>query len=130
MVVRQSFHHTATGHRVIGLRWKELVETVLLYAGVCATLCLAGAWAGGALDRAPATVKATVTVRAGDTVWSIAKRYGDQHRYILEQVHDIIAINNLKPNRSLQEGQSLVVPMPSGMAAQVKGNQFVCMNSK
>lgn len=47
------------------------------------------------------------TVKQGDTLWSIAKRYGE-HTDIREDIYDIETLN--KCNSDIQPGQELLIP--------------------
>lgn len=50
-------------------------------------------------------------VRKGETLWSIARRYGLETGLLRQ-------MNNLRPNRSLSVGMALVLPIPSGAVAE------------
>ena len=50
-----------------------------------------------------------VSVRRGDTVWSIAERYGDSSRSMAENVQRILLSNHLDESAVLQPGQRLRV---------------------
>ncbi|MBQ4160724.1 MAG: LysM peptidoglycan-binding domain-containing protein [Clostridia bacterium] len=51
----------------------------------------------------------TITVFAGDTIWSIAEEYGNEHEDIRNTIYKIKKLNNMK-NAELKVGQSLLVP--------------------
>jgi len=61
--------------------------------------------------------KTAVTIRQGDTLWSVASRYGGD-TYILEYLEDIKALKEnkevLQPNRLLQPGDKIVVLLAKG----------------
>lgn len=50
-----------------------------------------------------------VTVRPGDTLWSLARRYGDPNLYILERVNAMADANGLSSHGPLVPGQRVVV---------------------
>lgn len=51
-----------------------------------------------------------VTAQSGDTLWSLAKRYGSEDRYILDQVDEIAQANNMSDNIALMPGQRVWIP--------------------
>lgn len=53
----------------------------------------------------------TVTVRPGDTVWSIAEQSAHQEKDLRLQVLDIIRLNQLDAKGQLQIGQKLMLPL-------------------
>lgn len=50
-----------------------------------------------------------VTVNAGDTLWAIAKEYGDDSKDIRDVVYDICSLNGIKAS-DLRPGQVILVP--------------------
>ena len=50
-----------------------------------------------------------VKVQAGDTLWNIARIYGDNNRDVREIIYDICEINNVNAG-SIYPGQVLKVP--------------------
>jgi len=52
----------------------------------------------------------TVVVTNGDTIWEIAKEYGDDDTDIRNIVHEICSINDISAE-SLYPGQTLKVPI-------------------
>ncbi|MCX6377527.1 MAG: LysM domain-containing protein, partial [Armatimonadetes bacterium] len=52
----------------------------------------------------------TITVQPGDTLWGLAKRYGDQDTYILARVDSLARANKLRRGGELLAGQALLVP--------------------
>ena len=67
---------------------------------------------GNSADARPeATEKyyTSVTVQAGDTLWSIAEQYAPEYSDIRAYVDQLIRINRLHNTESLRPGQSLVI---------------------
>ena len=65
----------------------------------------------GALGVVSAPQKARrVVVREGDTVWTLAERYGDPDRAVGDTVEDLLHLNHLGPNANLIPGQAIEVP--------------------
>ncbi len=50
-----------------------------------------------------------VTVRPGDSIWTIAEKYGDPGRDVREIVHAIMQANDADPGQ-LQAGSRLSIP--------------------
>ncbi|HHT20764.1 MAG TPA: LysM peptidoglycan-binding domain-containing protein [Tissierellia bacterium] len=67
------------------------------------------------LDRGPIKIDSdaimTVTVRPGDTVWSIAEQSSNVDKDLRLQVLDIIRLNQLEGNGTIQIGQKLMLPV-------------------
>ena len=57
----------------------------------------------------PVTVP--VTVGSGDSLWSLARRYGSPNRYILDRVDTLAQANHLSAGDPLLPGQRLLVPV-------------------
>ena len=55
------------------------------------------------------TVYTEVKVQAGDTLWNLAKDYGDQTKDVREVVYDICQFNNVDA-ASIYPGQVLLIP--------------------
>lgn len=89
----------------------DSAELVLFTIALGMLMFAAGNWARGAMWERSATVPITITVRAGDTLWSIAREYGDPNEYILERVNALERVNSIQNGRALREGQVLVVPV-------------------
>ena len=51
----------------------------------------------------------TITVHSGDTLWSIAKEYGDENTDVRETIDDIKRINHMK-NSTVIVGQAIKIP--------------------
>ena len=64
------------------------------------------------LGPAPSpAVLVPLTVRSGDSLWSLARRYGDPNVSILDRVDTLARANGLSSTSSLTPGQRLVVPV-------------------
>ena len=76
------------------------VLVVSMAIGACFPVSAAGA------DQSSYT---EVKVKAGDTLWKLAKTYGDQNKDVREVIYDICRINNVDAG-SIYPGQILVIP--------------------
>ncbi|GAB4468464.1 MAG: hypothetical protein OHK0029_40850 [Armatimonadaceae bacterium] len=87
----------------------------LVFALLAAGTAVARRGNGSALDRAlnqahiPTTI--TVEVQPGDTLWSLARRYGNPKRDIQERVYRIRTENGFASGAGLHPGQRLLVPV-------------------
>lgn len=63
----------------------------------------------GATTALPASV--TVIVRPGDTIWSLAKSFGDRSAALFDRVDSFAAANELDADANLFPGQRLIVPI-------------------
>jgi nucleoid-associated protein YgaU len=71
-------------------------------------------WRGNVAAATSAAVRPVVlpvTVRAGDSLWSLARRYGDPSVYILDRVDTLARTNKLTGSVRLTPGQRLLVPV-------------------
>ncbi len=50
-----------------------------------------------------------VTVREGDTLWALAKEYGNGEKDVRDVICDICRLNGIKAS-DLRPGQSLIIP--------------------
>ncbi|MBI2844216.1 MAG: LysM peptidoglycan-binding domain-containing protein [Armatimonadetes bacterium] len=64
-----------------------------------------------------------VKVKRGESLWTYAKKYGDERTYILKRVYRIAKLNGIDASRPLEPGQELAVPVERRVrcAAMVKG---------
>ena len=83
------------------------VGRALLVAAIAA--CFGWGLAGGAGASSAPTAAATVVVRSGDTVWSIAAGHPDGQD-IRTEVAQILSLNRLR-SPIIQPGETLVVPV-------------------
>ena len=81
-------------------------------AGGVASARSATAARAAATEVAP--LFATITVRPGDTLWSLAGRYGDPHQPIVRRVDALTRANRLSSGATLVPGQTLLVPTAQG----------------
>jgi nucleoid-associated protein YgaU len=86
-----------------------LAALVLLWAAGAAVIRV---WRGASGALTPSTaVTVVMTVQPGDSLWSLARRYGDPAAYILDRVDALARANHLAHNTSLIPGQKLRVPV-------------------
>ena len=52
-----------------------------------------------------------MTVQSGDSLWNLAKRYGDPNVYILDRVDVLARANHMPATTSLLPGQRIVIPV-------------------
>ena len=57
------------------------------------------------------TLRVPMTVQAGDSLWNLAKRYGDPNVYILDRVDVLAKANRMAATTSLLPGQRIVIPV-------------------
>ena len=63
------------------------------------------------VSTAPAAIFAPMTVQPGESLWSLAQRYGDPNAYILDRVDVLARTNRLPKDAVLIPGQQVVVPV-------------------
>lgn len=113
----QRERHSAAGNAPI--RFKAVIGRGLLGIGVLVGLCALWMWLGsggglgenGLLAGSPDQLSyVEVTVSSGDTLWSLARRYGPEKRDIRETIDRIRAINGLDDRAGLRPGERLTIP--------------------
>jgi LysM repeat protein len=57
------------------------------------------------------TLRVPMTVQPGDSLWSLAQRYGNPETYILDRVDVLAQANKMLATSSLMPGQRIVVPV-------------------
>jgi LysM repeat protein len=57
------------------------------------------------------TLRVPMTVQPGDSLWSLAQRYGNPETYILDRVDVLAQANKMPATTSLMPGQRIVVPV-------------------
>jgi nucleoid-associated protein YgaU len=108
MIARQLLHPWIGVYRErLPLKRIDRAEMLVLIVSVCALLLVCGLTM--AVDR-PSPTMTAISVRSGDTLWSLAAQYGDPNTYILQRVDDLRQANGLKAGQPLHEGQVLRVP--------------------
>lgn len=60
-------------------------------------------------DQSVLSASQAVTVRAGDSLWSIAKEHAPEHRDIREYIYEMKQLNRLNSS-TLHEGMKLLLP--------------------
>lgn len=78
-------------------------------SGILQTKVLSPATFGGMAARSIHSSGLWTAVQPGDTVWSLADRYGSPDRSIRDTVQDILRWNHLHLDASLHVGQSIQV---------------------
>ena len=101
----------------------QSLETLLLGASVAAVGVFFAVSAASSLvhsvrqsyagPSAPAMVLISKNVSRGDTLTSLAKRYGDPHTYLLVREEQIARLNHLSGAAPLVPGQHLRIPVTS-----------------
>ena len=125
MTVRQLVHPA-----IVMRRAKEpsalldSAEIILFTIALGMLMFAAGNWARGSMSERPEPVVTAITIQAGDTLWSIAREYGDPDEYILERVSALARANNLENGRALREGQVIVIPVSSRSAKMYRGGKI------
>ena len=97
----------------------RVVNPQKFYTRIGLLLLIVTLLAGFALERfmTPADIRIdsdavqTVTVAPGDTIWSIASRYMPEKTDLRFKVQDIIKLNNLGANGTIQPGQKILLPL-------------------
>jgi hypothetical protein len=95
------------------LRFRLGIFSALVVALLLAGTAVARRGGNSAVDRAldmaniPATI--TVTIQPGDTLWSLARRYGNPRVSILDRVDSLVTENGFTEGVSLQPGQRVKV---------------------
>jgi nucleoid-associated protein YgaU len=92
----------------------------ILLSSLAIALFAAGIKLGGPGEREPLAV-AEVTVGEGDTLWSLAQKYGDPNTYILQRVNQLQSINSIGGRDALQVGQVLLVPVSGSNSKLIYG---------
>lgn len=87
------------------------VEMLVLAAIVALVLIYAGSAIGQRFFRPAETPVIAVKVGPGDTLWTLAERYGHPSDYILKRVDHLAEANGIAPGAQLQPGQVLSVPV-------------------
>jgi hypothetical protein len=118
--------HPEIGFRHTGLRVRALgsIELLLLVAAICTLILAAGVWTRSTIAGPVRPVMASITVQPGDTLWSLAKQYGDPNQYILERVHTLAKANSLQRGDALHVGQTLVIPVTNRSAKLYYGGHI------
>jgi len=82
-------------------------------AGVKAVIAHASAGTSSSASSVQnfAAVTLPMTVAPGDSLWTLARRYGDPDSYILDRVDDLARANGMTAGARLVPGQRLLVPV-------------------
>lgn len=120
-------YFSQTGDRRRSLRRRRTVRRVkltILAAAGCLLLLIVGIWTRNLLASDTPVMSIEITVGAGDTLWNIAREYGDPNEYILERMNKLVKANDLKRGDVLREGQTLVIPITSRCAKLYCGGTY------
>lgn len=112
-VVRRSSRRSrrSAARRSLGFKWGVLLGMVL--ALLAAGTAVARRGGNSASDRAlemmniPETVMHTV--QSGDTLWSLAGKYGNPRMSITDRVDNLIRVNGFSGGASLHPGQKILL---------------------
>jgi nucleoid-associated protein YgaU len=94
------------------------VEGIVLCLTLALLIVLAGTAIGERVARPAHPAVISVTIQPGDTLWTLATRYGSPNDYILRRVDRLAAYNHLDAGTRLQPGQVLQVPVENPAAIQ------------
>jgi nucleoid-associated protein YgaU len=98
----------------LGAQGKRLrqadVEGMLVLFILTALVCLGVARLGQWLSARTPTSTVSITVQRGDTLWSIASRYGDPGEYLPRRLDRLARTNGIQPGETLRPGDVLEVP--------------------
>jgi LysM repeat protein len=71
-------------------------------------------------------VTVPMRVRPGTSLWSLARRYGNPQKNIVDRVEDMASLNNMTTSDTLMPGQRLLVKVENPVEiAQLKQNVAV-----
>jgi nucleoid-associated protein YgaU len=79
-------------------------------AAVLIAMLIAACYGAKARQVVPTVLK-EVTVRPGDSLWTIARQHGDPQTYILQRMEDIARVNSLEDAAILHPGERLLIPI-------------------
>lgn len=125
MAAGSSFHdHISISRNTVPIQLWHSIKMALHILFYGAILLAAGYIVSNPLMKTPDTNKVIITVKPGDTLWTIAQSYGDPNQYILGRVHDITRLNKLKKGQALSEGQTLIIPVAAHNAQLRIGDRY------
>lgn len=89
-----------------------LIFTICLILGMAVSYHSIVSYAESDMENVSFKYYTRVDVKYGDSLWSIARQYGDKMHYssMLDYVQEVVSINQLKDNDMIREGQSLIIP--------------------
>lgn len=117
----------------------KAIASVLIAIALTGALASVVFWAGqriaeaiaapAAAATAPLTV--SVTVRPGDSLWTLARRYGDPNVYQLDRVDALARANGMPGDTALIAGQRLLVPVSNPVeVARLKRSVAAAANTR
>ncbi len=93
------------------IRARDLGWLLMALSVMAACIMVMIFWAQSASANRVQPVMKVIIVHNGDTLWSLASKYGDPHQYILERVDALEKANGLKQGAVLRAGLALNVPV-------------------
>lgn len=94
--------------------WQKYSYTIILVA-----LCVAILFVfSGALQIDKSEKYLTVTVEQGESLWTLSKKYNEQHRLSFEQFIDWVEKENGVVNGEIYAGDLLLIPVEKGRTLQ------------
>lgn len=105
-------------------RVRDRAEWLLLLITVFMIILVTGFWVRDSIAGPVEPVIATITVQSGDTLWNLAKQYGDPDQYILARVDALAKANGLKRGDVLRVGQTLTIPVTNRSAKLYYGGKL------
>lgn len=109
--------NASVSKRHLNKRNKEVIFVRRCVMALVAFLLMALGTVGGSRYQAArghirvlvGTLRVPMTVQAGDSLWNLAKRYGDPNVYILDRVDVLARANRMPATASLMPGQRIVI---------------------
>jgi LysM repeat protein len=120
--------------RSVRLSVLSVLKARLAAAGVAAVFMVGGVTALNAGKAyfagvaAPATIAVTVPMRVtpGDSLWSLARRYGNQNQFIVDRVEEMARLNGISSGENILPGQRILVKVENpAEVARLKQNVAV-----
>lgn len=93
-------------YRIVNRKRFTTFITLVILACVMITGSAMGFFNASSKD---VTTYTTIKVEAGDTLWALAREYGNQHKDVREVIYDICKLNNVSAD-TLQAGQYITIP--------------------
>ena len=90
---------------------RNRLQLIILPLAIILLLLIGVSWVKDVTAADTPQKMVTITVKSGDTLWGLAKKYGDPDEYILQRVSAIVDINKLQGDQALYAGQTLKIPV-------------------
>ena len=125
MTARQLLHpEIGLRQRKASARVLDRAEMLLLLITIFMLMLVIGLRVRDSVAGPVEPVMARITVQAGDTLWTLAKEYGDPNQYILERVDHLARTNGLKRGDVLHAGETLTIPVTNRSAELYYGGKI------